>query len=478
MNSPNKYYLGNQSFDLNDQQEKEKLQLRIKNLLLLRNVNFLFGNGASLALGAPSISSMKKFVEQLKNKFENSKTSEKYAYEKITKTMEKDYESGFNFLVDFSNNLETDIDFETALSILFQISYTSSKISINANEHTVESIDSSIKLIKGFIFYSCKNFIESIDYTSLNSHREFIRKALLRQTGLPRLKIFTTNYDLIIEKCLDESGVFYFDGFVGSFEKRLRSESYNYDLYYPGEITEGNVNRVDRVVQLYKLHGSLNWKRVYETSENISGIKQEYPSDDQIGDLVIYPSTLKYGETLGYPYSEMFRFLSASLFRPQTALFTFGYSFKDEHINRLIYQALSIPTFNLIIVLPEGKEKNLEGEVINKELARLIETVGSNRIIVISGGEMKNGELIGTGTFKGFVDEIMPDMEEMRVQEKINDEIDKLFPKRNENGNKKSITTENRIEKDQIVELPNEEKPVVISKPSIVTTIKKIFTKS
>ena len=61
---------------------------------------------------------------------------------------------------------------------------------------------------------------------------------------------------------MDKLGIFYLDGFVGGYQKRLRTESYNYDLYFPGETTEGTVNRVDRVLQLYKLHGSINWKRV------------------------------------------------------------------------------------------------------------------------------------------------------------------------------------------------------------------------
>ena len=71
------------------------------------------------------------------------------------------------------------------------------------------------------------------------------------------------------------------------------TDSYNYDLYYPGDTTEGSVNRVDSVMQLYKLHGSINWKRVKETSSNIFGIKQEFPDDEGISDLIIYPSTFK-----------------------------------------------------------------------------------------------------------------------------------------------------------------------------------------
>ncbi len=450
MNLPNMFFIGREEIELDKPQEKEKLQLRIKNLLLLRNVNFLFGNGTSLPLNAPSISKIKPFIENLEKKFCDGNDSEKYAFTKIMKKMGTSFEKGIYLLKDFKQYYNTDIDFETMLSILIQISYTSEGITLNQAIHDTEAIISAIDIIKGFIFFSCRNFIENLPEEKLMTHKEFIRRVLLRSTTLPRVKFFTTNYDLVFEKCLDESGIFYFDGFVGAFEKRLRTESYNYDLYYPGETTEGNVNRVDRVLQLYKLHGSINWKRVLETTDNIFGIKQAYPTENEIGDLVIYPSTLKYGETLGFPYSEIFRLFSASLFKPQTVLFTFGYSFKDEHVNRIIYQALSIPTFNLVIVVPEGNTKDSEGEPINKEITRLIEKVGSKRILVVSGGQFIENELVGTGTFKGFVEEIMPDMEEMKIQEKINEEIEKLFPRcKNEkikNTGEKSETKSEAIE--------------------------------
>ena len=38
-------------------------------------------------------------------------------------------------------------------------------------------------------------------------------------------EIFTTNYDLIIEKSLEASQIPYFDGFVGSFEPFFWQES-------------------------------------------------------------------------------------------------------------------------------------------------------------------------------------------------------------------------------------------------------------
>ena len=55
--------------------------------------------------------------------------------------------------------------------------------------------------------------------------------------------LVTFNYDLLLERALDNLGVLYFDGFLGTINRTLRTESYHYDLYYPGETTEGRVSR-------------------------------------------------------------------------------------------------------------------------------------------------------------------------------------------------------------------------------------------
>ena len=39
-------------------------------------------------------------------------------------------------------------------------------------------------------------------------------------------------------EALDNLGILYFDSFLGTINRTLRTESYHYDLYYPGETTE------------------------------------------------------------------------------------------------------------------------------------------------------------------------------------------------------------------------------------------------
>jgi hypothetical protein len=91
----------------------------------------------------------------------------------------------------------------------------------------------------------------------LDTYKTFVRKLLTRPLNLKRVNIFTLNYDTLVEQACDAEGVVLLDGFVGTQRRIFRPESYEQDLYFPAETTEGRVHRFDRVLHLYKLHGSI-----------------------------------------------------------------------------------------------------------------------------------------------------------------------------------------------------------------------------
>jgi len=66
--------------------------------------------------------------------------------------------------------------------------------------------------------------------------------------------------------------------------------------------------------------------------------------------LMIYPNAAKDRETAEYPYVELFRDLAAAVCRPNSTLVTYGYSFGDEHINRVIRDMLTIPSTHLVVI--------------------------------------------------------------------------------------------------------------------------------
>lgn len=65
---------------------------------------------------------------------------------------------------------------------------------------------------------------------------------------------------------------------------------------------------------------------------------------------MIYPNAAKDRETADYPYVELFRDLAVAVCRPNSTLVTYGYSFGDEHVNRVIRDMLTIPSTHLVVI--------------------------------------------------------------------------------------------------------------------------------
>lgn len=150
----------------------------------------------------------------------------------------------------------------------------------------------------------------------LTIHKNLVRKLLTRPLNLKRVNFFTLNYDTLFEQAADASGVVLLDGFVGTQRRIFRPESYEQDLYFPAETTEGRVHRFDRVLHLYKLHGSITWTANEATLDNPYGVQCRDFDPDRMQPLLIYPTQSKYGETLGLPYSELFRRFASTIARP------------------------------------------------------------------------------------------------------------------------------------------------------------------
>lgn len=151
--------------------------------------------------------------------------------------------------------------------------------------------------------------------------------------------------------------------------------------------------------------------------------------NEEYDSLMIYPTTVKKSYTLDYPYSELFRQFSISIAQPQSVLITFGYSFSDEHINDLIYQALTIPSFTLIIVDFKGVDESAE-------IKRLME-LNDPRIIIMQGTQL--------GDFPFFVEQVMPDLIEFDTNAKIAETMQKLYPSKTDERTGSSQSTHNKI---------------------------------
>ncbi len=400
------YFLGGELITLDSEERRARLVQRLRQYLELRNLNLLIGNGASLPLGAPRIGD----VRQIRGDFSNepyrlkNAASQERALKLLDKLVPENTVLGVEPLLTALANVQ-------AIDQLL-----GGSVSVAKNDLPATDAKDLERLLKKWLFQKCRALSEAA--VNLKYHEELLRRILLRSTTLPRAKVFTLNYDLLLERALDNLGVHYFDGFLGTITRTMRTESYHYDLYYPGETTEGRVSRVDRVLHLYKLHGSINWRRRASPAGDVV-ISHTEPAEAEYGDVMIYPSPLKVTEMNGYPYSEMFRHFSTHIHQPQSVLIVVGYAFQDNHVNRLIYQALTIPSFVLIVVTPD---------VSNSEIARLND-LKSKRVIILTGAE-KNAAGVyakGAGTMQDFSTVWLPDITELNVESSAREEVKKMF---------------------------------------------------
>lgn len=288
--------------------------------------------------------------------------------------------------------------------------------------HDRETSEKDLKRIRA------KGLEEEFKRNKYLFHEKFLKSLMQRPLNLQRANIFTSNYDLAFEYAFDNLGVKYIDGFSGFHHRYFKPETFNYDIFYPGSTTAGKVQRIEKVVRYFKLHGSISWVNDNQhTPSNIYGI-EEMPielikrkalenNNSLYGNLMIYPTAVKKSYTLDLPYSELFRHFAHCISQPQSVLFTVGYSFYDEHFNDIIYQALSNPTFTLVIIDFNGCEKSAE--------IKRLKDLNDPRIIIIEGHYL--------GDFLTLANTLMPDFMDTSSEDKVTKTLNNLLNNKTEN---------------------------------------------
>jgi len=177
---------------------------------------------------------------------------------------------------------------------------------------------------------------------------------------------------------------------------------------------------------LYKIHGSINWiKDIDKATDTPQIIEKDIDlikKRRQYDSLMIYPTPQKDRTTLMVPYSDLFRIMQNNLLKRDSILITMGYSFSDEHINRIILNALSVYDFRVVIF---GKS-----EMIDR-----LKAIGDNRIWIInSTDELGLGEQ-PIHYFKSIVEKALPVLDDEQLEErKIRESLIKLTAVLNEDG--------------------------------------------
>lgn len=159
------------------------------------------------------------------------------------------------------------------------------------------------------------------------------------------INIFTTNYDLFIEKSLDElmkyESFVFNDGSNGYFNRILDSANYNKSVAYRG-LNDNYLNELP-TLSLIKPHGSMNWERDQEGNILIRQSVVENP-------VVVKPTGIEGQETfLNNHFHDMLRVFQLELDKPQSILIVIGSSFQDKHIAKMLNRSLKNPELNVFI---------------------------------------------------------------------------------------------------------------------------------
>lgn len=175
-----------------------------------------------------------------------------------------------------------------------------------------------------------------------------------------RLHIFTTNYDRLLEAGADLAGLHLMDRFVGSLTPIFRASRLDLDMHYNPPGIRGEPRYLEGVARFTKLHGSVDWVQVgpdirrFGVPFGAGGVEPYLAAPGLTGAdasrLMIFPNAAKDRETAEYPYVELFRDFAAAACRPNSTLVTYGYSFGDEHVNRVVRDMLTIPSTHLVVI--------------------------------------------------------------------------------------------------------------------------------
>lgn len=189
---------------------------------------------------------------------------------------------------------------------------------------------------------------------------------------------------MVFERSLENLKLPYFDGFVGAYEPFFCPES---------------IEKLDLVesipiswIKIWKMHGSLGW--YWKKGNNVTGgkvVRLGVQVNEELDELVIYPSKEKYESSRKQPFITYFDRLKSYLRDGEGIFIISGYSFGDEHINDVIFDGLRQNNRLHVIVLLYSDTDLIK---IKDEIQFMNITVLSPKHAIISGktGDWKISE--------------------------------------------------------------------------------------
>jgi hypothetical protein len=209
-----------------------------------------------------------------------------------------------------------------------------------------------IKELRRLILESLKSWISPDDTSAAEYYRNFV--ALQQTLNFP-IHIFSLNYDLCIERLHS-----------ADFRVETGFAKYGPPYYWDQERFEDIPSHEPPQIYLYKLHGSMNWKRDPSTKDLYCVDQTVSVEPDKL--QVIFGREVKLEALDPYLYYiNAFR----NYTRRARLIIVIGYGFGDDHINKLLSQALKADSNRRLLVVTkceDDKEKDEKAKYIQTKI--------------------------------------------------------------------------------------------------------------
>ncbi len=199
------------------------------------------------------------------------------------------------------------------------------------------------------------NYLKANAFSAPESFVKLFEKVIAPTPN--KVVVVTTNYDRLSEYAADGIGAASVTGFEGSYIKKLELPS--------GSIATKRIRTRERIVEIWKVHGSLDW------FTNSKGEVFSFPLSHEIpigfSPLIVPPGKDKYSSTHSEPYRSIISEADKA-FTTAGAYLCIGYGFNDEHIQpKLLSQiAGGKPIVILVRTMTDACKHHIIESGINK----------------------------------------------------------------------------------------------------------------
>ena len=127
----------------------------------------------------------------------------------------------------------------------------------------------------------------------------------------------------------------------------------------------------DKTFNLVKIHGSLTWEK-QDNGDIVRKNKDSITETDKM--VMVFPSSDKFAQSYQEPYFELFTKFQELIKRPNTLLISSGFSFADDHISKMITQALKNNSGLKLLVTDFNIDPNRKWNEKSKQYDEIAET--------------------------------------------------------------------------------------------------------